>query len=108
VGSQDRSVDASTTIVHCVPDQDASCPAESSCVQGCPFGSGPLIPNVGGVCSVAGRESCGCGLVPVPCTTPGTECLMPACCDYSGICVTPEERAAICNGPDGVRFDCAP
>jgi hypothetical protein len=31
---------------------------------------------------------------------------MPKCCDYEGICVTPDERVAICARPEGSRFDC--
>jgi hypothetical protein len=92
---------------HCTPNQDGGdCPPESTCVEGCPFGSSATITSPGGVCSIPGRESCGCGVVAQPCTTPGLECLMPACCDYGGLCVTPEEKAAVCNGPDGVRFRC--
>jgi hypothetical protein len=90
---------------HCDPDQTNSCPASSTCVQG-----GPLhfcgVTTKGGVCRVPGRESCGCSVNPNPCTTPGFDCLLPACCDFEGLCVTPAERAAVCAGPDRARFDC--
>ena len=62
---------------------------------------------VPGICSVPGRDTCGCGAVSDPCDTPGTVCLMPACCDYPGICVTPAERASICARPEGAHFDCS-
>ena len=88
---------------HCSPGKPTDqCPSSSLCVEGCPS-QGPA----GGVCSVPGRESCGCGVVLQPCTTPGLNCLMPSCCDYEGLCVTPEEQATICAGPDAVRFQCA-
>jgi len=85
---------------------DSSCGAGSSCVEGCPSSAKPSIGGVGGICSVPGREMCGCGAVLQPCQTPGTACLMPACCDYEGICVNPTERAAICARPEGAHFDC--
>jgi hypothetical protein len=31
---------------------------------------------------------------------------MPSCCDYAGLCVTADEKAAICAGPDALRFQC--
>jgi hypothetical protein len=92
---------------HCVPGEPSRCPADSSCVAGCPYGQNASIPTAGGLCSVPGRESCGCGAVVQPCTTQGSTCLMPSCCDNEGLCVTPDEQAAICAGPDAVRFQCA-
>ena len=77
------------------------CGAGSTCVQGCPNAG-----SLAGVCSVPGRDTCGCGGVLDPCDTPGTVCLMPACCDYQGICVTPAERAAICARVESGHFDC--
>jgi len=82
------------------------CTAGSTCIEGCPgFGTSSSVPAAG-ICSVPGRDSCGCGVVADPCETPGTTCLMPACCDYPGICVTPDERVAICARPEGAHFDC--
>jgi hypothetical protein len=88
----------------CTPD--AGCGSGSLCIGGCPSSAMPSIGAAGGICSVPGRDTCGCGAVLDPCTTPGTVCLMPACCDYEGICVTPAERAAICARPEGAHFDC--
>jgi hypothetical protein len=85
---------------HCTPGAPASCPAGSECVEGCPN----RLPSPGGVCSVSGRESCACGIFLSPCTTPGLVCL--TCCDSSGLCVTPAEKAVVCAGPDRLRFDC--
>jgi hypothetical protein len=48
------------------------------------------------------------GIIPDPCTTPGLDCLNPACGDYDGLCVTPQEKATICAGPDAFRFQCGP
>jgi len=89
------------TLASCLPGTNA-CGASSTCVQGCPNAGSQT-----GVCSVPGRDTCGCGGVLDPCDTPGMVCLMPACCDYQGICVTPAERAAICARVEGARFDCA-
>jgi hypothetical protein len=79
----------------------APCGASSSCIRGCPS-DGAVI----GVCSVPGRDTCGCGGILDPCDAPGTTCLMPACCDNPGICVTPAERAEICARAEGAAFDC--
>jgi hypothetical protein len=79
-----------------------TCGTGSTCIQGCPNAG-----SLAGVCSVPGRDTCGCGAVLDPCDTPGTVCLMPACCDYRGICVTPAERAAICARHESGHFDCA-
>src|SRR5262245_49934475 len=48
----------------------ATCGAGSTCITGCPT-SGPEL----GVCSVPGRDTCGCGGVLDPCETPGMICL---------------------------------
>jgi hypothetical protein len=85
----------------CIPDAGGACPAGSICVEGCPRPTSP-----GGLCTVPGRERCGMGIVPNPCTTPGLDCLYAACGDLEGLCVTPTERARICAGPDAVRFAC--
>jgi hypothetical protein len=90
---------------HCAPTR-RDCPSGSFCVEGCPHGFGNNIPNQGGICSVPGRESCGCGAISQPCTTPGLHCLRPSCCDFPGLCVTVAEENAICAGPDAVRFAC--
>ena len=94
------AADAADTLASCLPGTNA-CGAGSTCIQGCPNAGSPA-----GVCSVPGRDSCGCGSVLDPCNTPGTVCLTPACCDYMGICVTTGERAAICARPEGAHFDC--
>ena len=91
-------------LASCVPG--SACGSGASCIEGCPASAKPSIGSVGGICSVPGRDTCGCGVALDPCTTPGTACLMPACCDYEGICVTPAERAAICARPEGAHFDC--
>jgi hypothetical protein len=83
------------------------CGAGSTCIEGCPSSAEPSVGAVGGICSVPGRDTCGCGAVADPCDTPGTVCLMPACCDYEGICVTPTERAEICSRPESTHFDCS-
>ena len=82
---------------------DDSCPPGSRCIEACynMLNGGP-----GGVCSVPGRDGCGCGAVFDPCDDSGLQCLMPACCEAEGVCVTPEERADICAGPAAYRFDC--
>jgi hypothetical protein len=85
----------------------SSCGSGSTCIEGCPASVRASIGSEGGICSVPGRDSCGCGAVLDACQTPGTVCLMPACCDYEGICVTPAEHAAICARPEGAHFDCA-
>jgi hypothetical protein len=90
---------------HCTPGDSNPCSPQSTCIQGCPNKPGLLGPP-GGICSVPGRESCGCGVVDQPCTSPGFKCLYPSCCDYEGLCVTQEERAAICAGADAPRFAC--
>jgi hypothetical protein len=90
---------------HCTPGDSNPCSPQSTCIQGCPNKPG-LVGPPGGICSVPGRESCGCGVVDQPCTSPGFKCLYPSCCDYEGLCVTEEERAAICSGPDAPRFAC--
>ena len=91
-------------LASCVPG--SLCADGSRCIEGCPHLQG-FSPNpANGICGVSGRDGCGCGVVFDPCDTPGTSCLMPACCDYQGICVTPDERAAICARPEGSRFDC--
>ena len=92
---------------HCDP-LGAPCSGGVECVEGCPFSVRPGAGPRGGLCRVPGREQCGCGIVPSPCTTPGLDCLMPACCDDEGLCVTPQEKATICAGPDAFRFDCRP
>jgi hypothetical protein len=86
---------------HCTRGQAGTCRSGSECVQGCLN----RLPTPGGVCSVSGRESCGCGVIPSPCTTPGLVCL--TCCDSAGLCVTPAEKAIVCAGPDSARFDCS-
>jgi hypothetical protein len=91
-------------LASCAPA--VGCVAGARCVEGCPrYRVTSSVPPVG-VCTVPGRDSCGCGVVADPCETPGTFCLMPACCDFEGICVTAEERAAICARPEGAHFDC--
>ena len=115
-GSADSSTDAAADTASAADAGDAgdaatlascllgtnTCGAGSTCIQGCP-NEGSLA----GVCSVPGRDTCGCGGVLDPCDTPGTVCLMPACCDYMGICVTPAERVAICARVESGHFDCA-
>jgi hypothetical protein len=98
--------DAATPLAHCVPGEASSCVTGSHCVEGCPSNLLPSGVARGGICTGVGRESCGCAANPAPCTTPGLECLLPACCEAEGVCVTPEERTAICAGPDAVRFAC--
>jgi hypothetical protein len=100
------AVTNSKPLEHCVPGDASACGSQSHCVEGCPSSALPAGNASGGICTGAARESCGCGVNPTPCTTPGLECLLPSCCDYEGLCVTPEERAAICKGPDAVRFAC--
>ncbi len=85
----------------CGSQGDPACGQGSSCVVGCPFQGG------GGLCRIAGREMCGCGAADQPCTTPGFECLYPSCCDYEGLCLTPDERQTVCSGPLAAKFDCA-
>jgi hypothetical protein len=106
--SKDGPLESGTSapLVHCRPGQDDQCPSRSVCVEGCPFGFQSKIPSPGGICSVPGREPCGCGAFDQPCTTPGLHCLYPSCCDFPGICVTPDEETAICKGSDAVRFAC--
>lgn len=112
-GSADRSADTTADAASNADATDAAmlascllgtnaCGTGSTCVQGCPNAGSQV-----GICSVPGRDTCGCGGVLDLCDTPGTVCLMPACCDYQGICVTPAERAAICERVEGARFDCA-
>ena len=78
-----------------------------SCIEGCPASRLGLADAPPGICSIAGRDTCGCGAVDDPCETAGTVCLRPACCDFQGVCVTPDERAAICARPESVHFDCS-
>jgi hypothetical protein len=86
---------------------DSTCLYGLTCIEGCPASRLASATSAGGICSMGGRDSCGCGAVADACETPGTSCLMPACCDYQGLCVTPDERADICARPEGVHFDCA-
>lgn len=89
-------------LLACSGQGDPLCGQASSCITGCPSKGG------GGLCSVAGREMCGCGIIDQPCTTPGLECLYPSCCDYQGLCLTPAERQAVCSGPLAAQFNCTP
>ena len=89
-------------LVACSGQGDPLCGQGSSCIVGCPS------KGAGGLCSVAGRETCGCGIIDQPCTTPGLECLYPSCCDYQGLCLTPPERQAVCAGPLAAKFNCTP
>ena len=91
-------------LASCVPG--STCADGSRCIEGCPYASGFSANPANGICGVPGRDTCGCGAVLDPCSLPGTVCLMPKCCDYEGICVTPDERVAICARPEGSRFDC--
>ena len=102
-GTTDSTTDAGAgeTLASCLLGTN-TCGAGSACIQGCPNAG-----SLAGVCRVPGRDTCGCGAVLDPCDTPGTVCLMPACCDYQGICVTPAERAAICARVESGHFDCA-
>ncbi len=77
------------------------------CIEGCPASRLGVTNAPGGICGMGGRDTCGCGGVDDPCETAGTVCLQPACCDYQGICVTPEERVAICARPEAIHFDCS-
>jgi hypothetical protein len=86
---------------------DSTCLYGLACIEGCPASRLPYYTSVAGICSMGGRDSCGCGAVADTCSTPGTACLMPACCDYQGLCVTAEERATICARPEAVHFDCS-
>jgi hypothetical protein len=86
---------------------DATCLFGLTCIEGCPSSRLGLADPIAGICSIAGRDTCGCGAVDDTCETAGTVCLKPACCDYQGVCVRPEERAAICARPEGAHFDCA-
>lgn len=104
-GGQAEGGDSGSALASCAPA--TGCGTGSTCIEGCPSSARPSIGSVPGICSVPGRDSCGCGAALDPCTTPGTVCLMPACCDYEGICVTPPERAAICARPEGAHFDCS-
>lgn len=78
-----------------------------TCIEGCPSSRLGRLDIPAGVCSIGGRDTCGCGAVDDPCTTAGTTCLKPACCDYHGVCVTAAERADICARPEGAHFDCS-
>lgn len=100
--------DGGPSLKHCVPNQPGECSSGSICVEGCPYGWNSNIPSTGGVCSVPGRESCGCGAFLQPCTTVGLHCLFPSCCDFLGVCVTDAEERALCAGADAVRFRCPP
>ena len=102
-GSQDAATDATVdaaTLKACAPNVPP-CGAGRTCILGCARDNPER-----GVCSFPDRDSCGCGAVLDECETPGTTCLMPACCDYPGVCVTAVERAAICGRPEGAGFDC--
>jgi len=103
-GVADASVAKGAPLASCVPA--SGCAAGSTCIEGCPASRMSTPAPAVGVCSVPGRDACGCGAVADPCDTSGTVCLMPACCDYPGICVTPEERGAICARPESAHFDC--
>ena len=108
-GDEDvAGTEAGAVLGPCAPGGQDACPAGSMCVQGCPSSGAAGAKPPGGLCSAPGRESCGCGIIPSPCTTPGLDCLLPACCDNQGLCVTPQEKATICAGPDAFRFACAP
>jgi len=93
-------------LAHCIPAEPHGCVSGSKCVEGCPSSQSPQISAAGGICSVPGREACGCGVADMPCTSPGFKCLYPSCCDFEGLCVTQAERADICAGPDAPRFAC--
>jgi hypothetical protein len=106
-GDAPAPVEAGAPLGHCLPHADGACPSGSTCVEGCPWQPNQsFIPAPGGLCTFPGREQCGMGIVPNPCTTPGLACLYAGCGDYEGICVTPTEKATICAGPDAVRFAC--
>lgn len=112
-GSRDANPEASASdgdppLKHCVPNQPGECPSGSICVEGCPYGWNSNIPNSGGICSVPGRESCGCGAFLQPCTTAGLHCLFSSCCDFLGVCVTDAEEQTLCTGADSLRFRCPP
>ena len=102
---QSDAVPDGAALASCAPG--SSCGTGSTCIAACPVPQDAAGGATGGICSVPGRDSCGCGIIADPCGSPGTLCLMPACCDYSGVCVTPTERAAICARPEGVHFDCS-
>jgi hypothetical protein len=107
--SEDAAADVApvAALGHCDP-LGAPCGGGVECVEGCPVSARPGAGPRGGLCRVPEREQCGCGIVPYPCTTPGLDCLMPACCDDEGLCVRPQEKAMICAGPDAFRFACGP
>jgi hypothetical protein len=88
----------------CAPNAADACGASSVCVEGCAIAGKP----VGGLCTVPGRPRCACGIVASPCESPDLDCLLPACCDLEGLCVTAAEKAKICAGPDAFRFACGP
>lgn len=104
-GSMGQDASDAAPFASCVPG--SACASGGTCIEGCPASARPSIGQVGGICSVSGRDTCGCGAALDTCQTPGMVCLMPACCDYEGICVTPTERAAICARPEGAHFDCS-
>jgi len=101
----DSDTDDAAMLASCGPAA-SGCGGGSTCIDGCPASHFPDAGSVGGVCSVPGRDTCGCGAVLDTCATAGTTCLMPACCDYPGVCVTPAERAEICARPESIHFDC--
>ncbi|MFT7623993.1 MAG: hypothetical protein ACI9WU_003179 [Myxococcota bacterium] len=72
---------------------DACCAGSQCAGAQCAGATGP------GICTDPERDTCGCGAVWDDCETAGTTCLA-AGCDFPGICVTPQEMYAICNGPD--------
>lgn len=86
----------------CDPAQGGACGEGSFCREVCP-GDGSAV----GFCTIPDRDSCGCGGVFDPCDTAGTTCLMPSCCDYWGLCVTPDEGDSICDGLFAEHFDCS-
>jgi hypothetical protein len=100
----DATSDATSGYLEPCYSADQSCPPDSYCIEACYYtpNGGP-----GGVCAVPGRDGCGCGVVFDACEDPGLQCLMPSCCDWQGVCVTPEERAKVCAGAAAPRFDCA-
>ena len=97
--------DEDTSGPMCVPPAMA-CDTADSCCEGswcvgnkCPASTGA------GLCTDPAKDTCGCGAEWDDCTTPGTYCLS-AGCDYPGLCVTPEEGAAVCGSDDTGCFEC--
>ncbi len=77
-------------------DEVPCCEAGSECVDPC---------RTGGLCSVPGRDGCGCLESLDECETPGTTCLFTPC-DAPGVCVTHEEMRAICEAGAPPCFEC--